>query len=111
MRALITVASAVVVAFALYGTADARTCRDIGAEGYTPTNIHARNTTCRVARRVATRVAKVPTFGGCIGAGRNGLFIHEPCRRLGYRCHGSDRGLGIRVRCARWHKRIRFDLG
>jgi hypothetical protein len=111
MRALILLAAALAVAVAFPGPADARTCRDIGAEGYTPTNIHAKHTTCRVARRVAKRVAKVPTFGGCIGAGQNGLFLHQPCKRFRFRCHGSDRGLGIRVRCSRGHKRIRFDLG
>jgi hypothetical protein len=109
MRALILAALAVGLAFP--GSAAARTCRDIGAEGYTPTNIHAKRTTCRVARRVARRVAKVPTFGGCTGAGKNGLFIHQPCKRFRFRCHGEDHGLGVRVRCARGDKRIRFDLG
>jgi hypothetical protein len=111
MRALMIAAAAVVAGFAFAGPADARTCRDLGAEGYAPTNIHARHTTCRVARRVAKRVAKVPTFGGCIGAGSNGLFLHQPCKRFRFRCHGSDRGLGIRVRCVRADERIRFDLG
>jgi hypothetical protein len=110
MRALISLA-AVAAALVLADGADARTCRDLGPAGYAPVNILAKHTTCRVARRVAKRVAKVPTYGGCTGAGRNGLFLHEPCRRLGYRCHGADRGLGIRVRCSRGLKRIRFDLG
>jgi hypothetical protein len=111
MRPLIAALAAAALALALPDPAAARTCRDIGAEGYTPTNIHAKRTTCRTARRVAKRVAKVHTFGGCLGAGAHGLFIHQPCRRYGYRCRGADRGLGVRVRCARGAKRIRFDMG
>ena len=90
--------------------ASARTCRDMGPEGYAPTNIRVKHATCRTARRVAARVSEVPTYGGCKGAGRRGLFIHQPCRRLGYRCRGADLGLGVRVRCRKGHRLIRFDI-
>jgi hypothetical protein len=113
-----TITAVVVAAVALGapGTASAsRSCAPVVDEGITPTNIHAVGTPCRVARRVATRVAKVPSFGGCTDArradGRSQLFIRQPCKRFGYRCRdGRDLGEGVRVKCSRGAKRIRFDL-
>ena len=97
------------------GPATAKSCGDIIDEGYTPRDIRATNTSCKVARRVSKVVAKVPSFGGCTDAKGSGasfhLIIREPCKRKGYRCHGTRRGQGVRVKCTRGAKRIRFDLG
>jgi hypothetical protein len=102
-------------ALTLAGPAGAKSCGDIIDEGYTPRDIHATRTSCKVARLVSRVVAKVPSFGGCTDAKGYGasfqLIIREPCKRKGYRCHGTDRGQGVRVRCRRGAKRIRFDLG
>jgi hypothetical protein len=110
---LVLVAAAAVVLLAPSGAA-ARTCAPIIDEGYTPTNIHAVHTSCRTARRVAAKVAKVPSFGGCTDGKQDSggfqLFIREPCKRKGFRCHGKPLGEGVRVRCSRPGHRFRFDL-
>jgi hypothetical protein len=57
----------------------------------------------------------VPEFGGCTAAKGYGatfrIVIREPCKRKGYTCHGKQRRKGVRVKCARGAKRVRFDLG
>jgi hypothetical protein len=112
IRALIPAAAAAAVALTFAGPATARSsCGMTGGAGVTPSNIHATHTSCHTARGVATRVAKVPSFGGCTASGSNGgLFIRQPCKRKGYRCHGKHFSQGLRVRCTRGAKRIRFDL-
>jgi hypothetical protein len=88
-------------------------CGDIGGEGITPANITSVNAVCRTARRIANTVGKVPSYGGCTTY-TDRLRLTKPCVRYGYDCHvvgrfGYDRG-GIKVRCRRGGKTIRFDM-
>ncbi|WP_354701945.1 hypothetical protein DSM112329_02287 [Paraconexibacter sp. AEG42_29] len=93
------------------GAAKATACGDILAEGVTPTRVTAEGTTCKTARRVATRAAKVPSFGGCAKASRTRVTIKQPCRVLGYRCvtlkPSTARDSGY-IRCAKGSAFVRF---
>jgi hypothetical protein len=96
------------------GARGGRHCGDIPGAGITPQRIRAYSVRCSRARRLADRVAKVPSFGGCAVDGGGYVRIKPGCRVLGFSC--SSRTLvrahsRIEVRCRRGeHKRVRFRL-
>lgn len=105
-------ALAAVVLVAAPSAAHARSCGSTGGVGVTPYAITATDTSCTTARRVAARVAKVPSFGGCAevtDAGR--FYLRAPCVVMQFRCKTIARSSsGITVRCRRGDRTVRFRL-
>jgi len=91
--------------------ANAGSCGQIYGEGILPQEISAGGVSCHTARKLASAVSKVPSFGGCTDVTGDSL-IFMPCVRMRFRCATVARlsRTELRIRCGRGASRVRFVL-